>query len=322
MVTPELLISISQWLTIILGICFITFGLFGSLMNLLIFSHRRFRNISSSQYILIQSISDMITLCVALLVQVIVNGFVWPYFFTIQFLCSFRGYASIVSTQTALYSKCLIAFDIWSSTSRHASIRQWNNLNRARFLILINILIWVLFSIPYAILGRIFLIKNVWQCAIIDPTFLNYHGYFFIPCLTLFLPVLALSFFGYYSYVHLMTLNALHQRRRLKRQFVRMILIQIFVTIISFVPYTLQYTYSTVTANWQKNSQWLAFDSLIVQISRIGFFISNVIEFYIYVTQSRDVRLTLQQIFKNFNLIRRHNDVLPTSIPMGNTNTH
>ncbi|CAF0772522.1 unnamed protein product [Adineta ricciae] len=321
MLSPETLISISQWLTILPGIALIVFGLFGALMNLMIFSRQRFRKASSSQYILTQSIFDMITLSIALLAQVIVGGFGYPYLFSLQSICTFRNYVTLFSSQAALYSKCLIAFDTWASTSRHARIRQWTKLNRARFLILMNILFWMLASIPYGVFTKILLIRNVWQCTIAGPGILTYQAYFFVPCLILFMPLFSLSFFGYFSYVNMTRPTALAHIRQINRQLVRMVLVQIAVTVISFVPYGLQFIYSTVTANWQKSSQWIALDSLIVQMTRIGFFVNNTVEFYIYISQSNDVRFTFKRIMMNLKVIRGGNRVFSIDARIHNINT-
>ncbi|CAF0859144.1 unnamed protein product [Adineta ricciae] len=321
MLSSETLISISQWWTILLGIALLIFGFFGALMNWMIFSRQRFRKASSSQYIVTQSIFDVITLSVALLPQVIVGGFGYPYLFSLQLLCTFRNYLSIFSSQAALYSKCLIAFDIWASTSRHATIRQWAKLNRVRFLILMNILFWMLASIPYAVFAKILLIRNIWQCTVVGPGILTYQAYVFVPCLILFIPLFSLSFFGYFSYVNMTRFNALVHIRQINRQLVRMVLVQIAVTAISFVPYGLQFIYSTVTANWQKSSQWMALDSLIVQITRIGFFGNSTVEFYIYISQSNDVRFTFKQILMNFKVICGRNRVFSINARTHNTNT-
>ncbi|UJR13241.1 hypothetical protein I4U23_000263 [Adineta vaga] len=202
--------------------------------------------------------------------QVILNGFAWPYLFNYRFVCILRNFFGTSSTQISLYLKCLIIFDVWSSTSRHASIRQWNSVKRARYLILITVIFWMLHTTPY---------KNV---------------------------------------------TSLQNNRRtiqLQRQFFRMILTQVLVTLISFVPYTLQLTYSTITTYWVKDAQWLATDNVIVQISRMCFYINNVIECYLYMMCSSEVRLTFKQVILKWELLHRNHRVTAFISTLPGTNT-
>ncbi|CAF1282857.1 unnamed protein product [Adineta ricciae] len=312
MSSSAILISISQWLVIIVGLSFLFFGLIGTLANLLIFSNRRLRKLPSTQYILIQSIFNILIFSFALLAQILVTGFVWPYFFAFRLVCISRNYIGIFSTQSYLYLKCLVAFDAWASTSESVSIRQWSTVRRARLLILINIMFWSLLSIPYAIWNNNILQKNIWQCSLVGEIFQKYHGYFFVPTLVLFIPLLWLSFFGYHTYKHITRFKRCIRRLvRLKQQFTPMILAQVFVLIISFVPYTVQYTYTTITANWQKDSQWLAIDSIIVLTGRMCFFFNNAVEFYIYIYLSSEIRSIFKQLIFKLIPIRLRNVVLP-----------
>ncbi|CAF1157746.1 unnamed protein product [Adineta ricciae] len=312
MSSSAILISISQWFVIIVGLSFLFFGLIGTLTNLLIFSNRRLRKLPSTQYILIQSVFNILILSFVLLNQILVTGFVWPYFFTFRFACISRSYIAIFSTQTYLYLKCLVTFDAWASTSESVSIRQWSTVRRVRLLILITVMFWSLLSIPYAIWNNNILEKNIWQCFLVGEIFRKYHGYFFVPCLVLFIPLLWLSFFGYHTYKHITRFKRCIRRLvRLQQQFIRMILAQVFVLIISLVPYTAQYTYTTITDNWQKDSQWLAIDSIIVLTSRMCFFFNNAVECYIYICLSSEIRSIFKQLIFNLLPIRRPNVVLP-----------
>ncbi|UJR13231.1 hypothetical protein I4U23_000253 [Adineta vaga] len=249
--------------------------------------------------------------CFILIIQIAVTGSVWPYLFTSRFICILRNYISIFSTQASLYSKCLITFDIWATTSQHVSISQWSSVKRARLLILINLIVWALLSIPYGIWNNIMLVGNVWQCFIVGEILINYHGYFFLPCLVLFTPILLLCFFGYQSYVHVTRLHIHRRTMRLQKQFIRMILTQALVIIISFLPYTAQFAYSTITARWQKDSQWMALDSIIVQTGRMCFFFGNAVDFYIYMNRSNEIRSIFRQILFNLGSLLRQNQVAP-----------
>jgi hypothetical protein len=321
MPSAEILISVAELLTIVVGICYMVFGIFGAFANLIIFSRRHMRKSPCAQYILVQSLFDLFILSFLLLAQVVVYGFSWPYFLSQRSVCMLRNYLGSLMTQVSLYCNCLLAFDRWASTSRRVSARQWSTVNRARCLILFTVILWSLLSIPNAALTYGIKVNSIWQCVIISKTFLNYTAYFNVPCLTLCLPLLSLSLFGFLTYVNMTKLGALRQVVQLERQLTRMVLTQVVVATASLVPFAVQYTYSTITANWQKDPIWLATDSVLVQIGRLCFFFINVTGFYIYMCTSSEIQSTCKQAILKLRAGCRQNRVGPTQISLPLTNT-
>jgi hypothetical protein len=107
----------------------------------------------------------------------------------------------------------------------------------------------------------------------------------------------------------------------MERHFTRMILIQVLITIVTYVLYAAQYTYSTITADWQKGPFWIATDSVIGQIGRICFFLNHVIGFYIYISISNDIRTTFKKIMLQLRVGDRPNQVVPFQSALATTNT-
>jgi hypothetical protein len=322
MPSVEFLMSVSKWLIIVVGICLMVFGLFGALANLMIFSRKRIRKTSCAQYILVQSLIDIVIFSFIVFSLVIVNGFAWPFFYFQRLVCVLRTYLTLLLTQASLYCMSLSAFDRWASTSRRVSIRQWSTVKRARVLIVINLVFWVLLCIPTVFLYYPFEVNGIWQCIVNSKLFLNYTSYFFTPCLVLLLPLLSLSLFGFHTYVNLSRLGALPHSLQLERQFTRMIITETLITIVSLIPFTMQFSYSIITADWQKDPLWLATDSVLVQTGRMCYFFNNAARFYIYMCTSSEIRSTLKRAMLKLRVRCRPNRVTTFQFPMTTRNTH
>ena len=90
--TIEQLTFIGQYLTLYLGSFMLIAGLFGSVMNLWLFTRRCFRKSPCSRLILTSSILDIIHLISALFLRILADGFHFDPASSSTIACRFRYY--------------------------------------------------------------------------------------------------------------------------------------------------------------------------------------------------------------------------------------
>jgi hypothetical protein len=308
----QVLKSTALWITIIMGTGLTVLGIGGASANLAIFSRPRFRKTACGQYILLESLIDLVYIGFILVARIVVDVFNPPTFFASDFVCKLRNYLGTFLSGASIWCKCLTAFDRWASTSRNANIRQWSNVKRAHILLLIIIILWSSVSSPNIVLSYSSNANVSWQCVLSNTIYIEYYAYFLYPIGIFLLPLLIFSFFGFRTYIHISRLTAFRRGQLFDRQLTRMILYQAFVTIITSLPYGAQFFYTTLTATWNKNSLWLAIDSVIIQTGRMFVFVNSASGFYIYVSTSKVIQSMIKKSFKKlFTNNHQRNLVVP-----------
>lgn len=239
--------SATQWIAIIMGCSLLVLGIIEALLNLVIFSRVRFRKTAYSQYIFVGSLIDLCLISVNLTSRISVDGFGTSTFYSVGFVCKLRNYFGQCFLVSCIWCKCLAAFDRWAATSRNVTIHQWTNVKQAQILLLTINILSGLISSPNILLSYPIKINNIWLCIMTDKTYLDYYAYFFNTIEIFLLPLFMLSYFGLRTHDRLSHLNIFRRGQVLERQFTRMILYQVFITIISSLPYGLQSSYIALT---------------------------------------------------------------------------
>jgi hypothetical protein len=107
-------------------------------------------------------------------------------------------------------------------------------------------------------------------------------------------PFILLTFFGYFTYVHVKQLGhgSSYQGRlhRIERQITLLIIAQTSLCIITSVPYGAQYLYTGITLTQTKDTYRLALEALIQHIVRLNLYASSAAPFYIYICLSSEIR--------------------------------
>jgi hypothetical protein len=155
----------SKYVNTIVGIFLWFFGIIGSLAIIIIFSSKvQLRRSPSSQYILAAAILDLIFFVIALSYRIMTNGLSVQgniaFFFYNTAVCRIRNYITTVVSFATLYTKCLCTWDQWAATCRSSNIRQFSSVKWARVLVTINILLWMLTTIPQLFYNEIFEVND------------------------------------------------------------------------------------------------------------------------------------------------------------------
>jgi hypothetical protein len=93
--------------------------------------------------------------------------------------------------------------------------------------------------------------------------------------------------------------------RRLERQLMLMIIVQAIASGFSTVPFGVQYIYTAATMNVVKDPWRMAQENLFFAFSKLSFYVSNVIPFYVYIALSSEIRIMIKDLL----LCRRSNRV-------------
>ena len=91
--------------------------------------------------------------------------------------------------------------------------------------------------------------------------------------------------------------NNLSQIQQIDAQLTRMLLLQTFVAIPSFIPYGAQNIYSSITQNWYKSPLRIAWDNVIIETIRLFSYLFYSTSFYISFSSSRSFRAAFLQFF-------------------------
>jgi hypothetical protein len=144
----------SQQITIYIGCFSFIVGLFGNILNIAVFmTLKTFRQTSCAFYLTAASAINIVQLLCGLLARILISGYDIDLTKTSVFLCKIRVFSGFIATLIWLALICLAVADRFASTAT-----RWRHLcNRrlARHIVLVVILFWCLYGIPYLIFYNI-----------------------------------------------------------------------------------------------------------------------------------------------------------------------
>lgn len=232
-------------INIYLGIFILIAGTIGNLLNLLVFlSLQTFRQSSCAFYLLIMSIANIGQLYTGALSRTMISGYSIDWTTTSLFYCKFRLLFLQFSSLVSYSCLCLATIDQFFATSSRVRWQQWCNLKLAQRLTAAITFIWMLHTIPYAILFQQVTSSttNKTSCVASDTVFARYRAYFVGLFLTGFIPVMVTVVFGLLAFhnVHQLAYRTVPLvRRELDKQLTTMVLVQVLVNVLTDVPFVI-----------------------------------------------------------------------------------
>jgi hypothetical protein len=128
---------IGQQIMIYGGFLIITTGIFGNLINTIVFlSLKTFRQSSCAFYLTIMSIVNIGQLLFGLLSRIMISGFAIDWTTTSVFLCKFRTTFSQLCSLISFICLCLATIDQYFATCTRLRWQQWSNIKLAQRLII------------------------------------------------------------------------------------------------------------------------------------------------------------------------------------------
>jgi hypothetical protein len=228
-------------------------GVFGGILNVIIFlSLRIYRESSSAFYLNIVSIVNIGQLLTGLLSRVLINivGIDWTA--TSLSYCKIRNYLFQACAIISPICLCLATIDQFLSTSTRPQWQRWSNTKTARFLTAGAVIIWLIYGIPYLIFYNIVVSSITGQpsCVITNTIFGDYYNSFHVPVLLCTIPLCITIIFGLLAYYNVKQLSYRTVpliRRRHEVQLTVMVLVQVVFNLFATTPCFIVLTFASYT---------------------------------------------------------------------------
>ncbi|CAF1434991.1 unnamed protein product [Didymodactylos carnosus] len=304
----------TQYLAFAVGFPVLIIGIVGNLLNIIVFlTLGNYRHNACSFYMLAKSFFDLNTLLVGLIGHIIIQGF-RSYALTSGTWCRLRIPLLYISSLCSYTCLCFQSIDLFLCTSRSAILRQQSTVRRAHYLVIGFLFIWICNESPYYFMQQLSIMPN-WRCQTTNTIYAQYRSYFTILGLSITIPIVIISLFGYLSYrnMHRMNMDERHTHSTFNRQFIKMGLSAIIVVLVFQAPYAIAQVYFTATANLTKD----VYRQTQEQLANVFFFIyaynTNASSFYCYCATSKRFRQQVLHVLKQLTFDRRRNQIIPLS---------
>ena len=220
---------ISHKINLYFGSIILFAGIFGSILNLIVFS--RLRQTSSSLYLLIISVLNIGQLLTGLLTRVMISGFDLDWTNHSLFYCKFRQFFNQFCSSTSFSLICLATIDQYFITCSNRHWHRYSNMKIARFSTIFFICFWILHGVPYLIYNEhtTILNSNRFFCVTANEALRNYFFFFYNTFLASLLPVAINSIFAVLVHQNLQQnaeKNLFIIRRTFEKQLTTIILVQ------------------------------------------------------------------------------------------------
>lgn len=256
-VTAATLLYVSYIITVYIGSLTIIVGLFGNILNILVFTQLKlFRKNPSTFSLTIVSIADCCQLLLTSINRVIPTILQFNLMQKTNLGCKLIVYIARFIAIISISVVCFAAFDQYLSTSYHHRLRQMSTYRLAKYFVVILLLFAGFYSLPVLIY---FDIRPGFGCTVNDSAF-NYFNSFIHYCILFgLLPIViaaSFSFLAYRNVRHLIRHQTSAVRRRLDRQLTAMILVRAALMIIVSLPFFI-YIISRYHITYDRTNQWI-----------------------------------------------------------------
>ncbi|CAF1313800.1 unnamed protein product [Adineta steineri] len=308
----EKYIHISPYFIIYLNAFISIFGLFGNLLNIIVFINlRSFRRNPCVFYLMIDAIVN-----IGFSITANSNSFIW---------CKIKTMLINSFSLISMLITCFAALDQFFATSPHYYLRRRSTLKLSYRLTILSIFCGILFGIPIILYCDIY---STVGCIIRNSRFFFYYSYIHVPLLYGIFHSCISSLFGFLAFRNVRCIIRQRiqiVRRRLDRQLTAMVLIRIIFSIILSLPYVIYCTYYLNVIDFIENSVQ------VISIQIIGIICSSLAvinasaSFYIFLifcTRYRhQVKFVLtKKLWKPLRkkICLRHNQIKPAIEPSMN----
>jgi hypothetical protein len=264
-----------QQITIYYGLFTLIAGVFGGLLNVLIFTTlKTFRQTPCVFYLTVASIVSIGQLLTSLLIRILSIGFfIDPT--RISWLCKTRVFLIQFCALISLTCMCLATIDQFISMTH----RKLSSLQLAHR----HIVIVCIISSIHGLFFLMYYDTPFGICTIINPTFAIYFTYIYMPVVLGFIPILTMITFALLAFFSIRTVasrNVHIERLSRDRQLTAMVLVNAVFIVISTLPYIIGNIYglSLVTTNELLLSLIYFINSITILFYYVSYAVSYIIE--------------------------------------------
>ncbi len=245
---------IIEQITIYYGIPVFSFGVIGTLLNILVFLTW---GISQQKpcvfYLIVMSILDLSRFCTNSSLNILSWGYNIDLSVYSLFICKIRVFIYTIFSLGSITCLCLAIIDQYFATCSRAFWRRFSHIKTACHLTGMILIIYTIHAIPYFIYYTHIHSPSTNQtiCQITNAKFIRYHTYGYFLILTNILPILTAicGWIAYRSVKRLSCNDISIFRYELDRELTTMILIHILVYLGTFLPYSIQSMYALFVFN-------------------------------------------------------------------------
>jgi hypothetical protein len=302
---------------------YVVFGSIGTVLNLIVFTRRTRWTLSPSiPYLFASAITAILLIYVPILSRMGIGFQITPFYY-ISIMCKIQVYLANISVSLWIWFMIGSCWDRYLSSSRNVQIRGRSSIrNSYRTIFIITLCISIVYAqVFYCFEGNLPMAtapcsaKNT-SCSVTDTILL-----FFIQFMA---PPVLISYFliHIHSNLHQMKRQARLQtvattqqtqvrrrkKRRTDRTILRIILVQVFVSLIFSMPVFAFRVYITLSSTMPKSNVRRSVENLIFNVTLMTFYFEKVCSFYIYTLTSRRFRQILWQFMIT---IRHRNAIIP-----------
>ena len=234
---------ITYCINIYVGYFILITGVFGNIVNLLIFTQLTlFRRNQAAFYLTVAGIADCWQLFFGAFTRAMATSSNYDPVQISIIWCKLRLYLIQFSSTSSAMIVCFTAFDQYLSTSHHTHIRQLSTYKLAQRLVSTLVLLAALYSTPTLVFQDI----RRSSCVIYNSSY-NYYFSFVHLCINIgLLPIVISTFFSLLSFRNVRRIVRRQipvVRRRLDRQLTAMILVRVALFVITTTPFVSIRTY-------------------------------------------------------------------------------
>ncbi|CAF2059014.1 unnamed protein product [Rotaria magnacalcarata] len=285
-------LAVSRQILVYGGSSVVSFGIFGSVMILLIFSRKPLNENPCSKYIRANAILSLFFLPFYFLPTILTHGLQINVLAFNTSFCKFQSsYAGFTITSIFIIN-CFIFFDRYVISSRSVRMRSYSSKHIAQTLITIGLCIaFGLIGIPAAIfyenipLGP----NGSYICASRSNRFLLCVAMIYFPILEGILPFILAVVFWLLTRKQVRTVHNKDLVRRLDRQITRMYLFQILINTIASAPFAIINLYRSLPLKTARTQDQ---ENTVQSFRLLGlwlFYVQYCTDFYIYLAVSNEI---------------------------------
>ncbi|CAF1320165.1 unnamed protein product [Rotaria sordida] len=296
-----------KYMTVLLYIA----GFIGSVLNIFIFLQKQFRFKSCSTYFLATSITDFFFINTFILMQLIslFNPTIFIVMTKTNLWCKLSNYFFFLLPCLASTYITFASIDRFCASSSNNKLQKFNQLKFSRILSLIILLFWLLFSLHIIIsYNRIQInptssVRCTVQLNLVD-IFIFLDGFFYaifngiiVPFVLIIFGLLIfrnVKFISYRIYPQQLSNNLLSYRSN--KHLIRMLLFQVSVTILLYIPYITYYLYGIYNSSPSQLLNLLIY-RIFNYIARWFWLVIYCKNFYINIISSKTFRKILKRKF-------------------------
>jgi hypothetical protein len=224
--------------------------------------------------------------------------------------CKMKSFIGVSISLISLSFSCLATIDQFFATSQSAYLRRFSNIKWAHRIVFIVNIIWCFYGIPVLLFYDISPITK--SCVVSNSAYTIYFTIYVIGLLCT-IPALVMVVFGYLEYRNIHLTRGLAEQQA-DHQLTRMILIEVVLVFICFVPFDINNVYNMITSSVSKDTNRLMIENLAYTIFTLMSYFYYAVCLVIFCKIINQIflgkLLHVFDIIKSFSSINKRSNIL------------